>query len=301
MRKRWLIFVLFLGTLLFTVAYFNIPALIRERILLEERKASFRALGIGVKEVSSAFSGEAGIVVRDMKGGYEIVIDGDKPFPSASLAKAPIMAAYLLAAEEGRVCLDETIRLKGYHKVGGSGVLKGVKTGKSFTVEQLMELMITKSDNAATNMLIERLGFDYLNDAFKRLGLRNTNISRYMMDFKKRSKGIENYTTANDVDLLLSDIYNGRLINKEVSDRCMGLLKEQKMADRIPARLPPSTVVAHKTGLEKGICHDAGIVFAPKGDFAVTVLTRHHNKDSRPSKKFISQIAFMVYTIYSDI
>ena len=125
--------------------------------------------------------------------------------------------------------------------------------------------------------------------------MANTNLSRKMMDFSERRAGIENCTTADDIAYILDKIYHQELINNDISKKCLGLLKLQKIKDRIPAKLPPDTVVAHKTGLERGICHDAGIVFTDKGNFLICVLTRHKNKTSRLAKKFIAQISFLTY------
>lgn len=67
------------------------------------------------------------------------------------------------------------------------------------------------------------------------------------------------------------------------------------MRDRIPKRLPADTVVAHKTGLENGVCHDVGIVFTSGGDFLICVLTKHNEKTSLLAKKLIIDIAKSVY------
>ncbi|TBR19406.1 serine hydrolase, partial [bacterium] len=98
-----------------------------------------------------------------------------------------------------------------------------------------------------------------------------------------------------DMAKLLEDIYRGRVIDKSVSLKCLDILKRQKMRDRIPKYLPPDTVVAHKTGLENGVCHDAGIVFTPAGDFLICVLTRHTDKTARDAKYLIARIAKDAY------
>lgn len=270
----------------------------RKQQEFEKRKFAWDILEKNIEQEISNFKGEAGISIKDLSTDWQIIINQEKLFPSASLVKIPIMAAYFYAVKEGRIKLDEALTLRSKHKVSGLGPLKDSPSGTKFSVEKLIEIMITESDNTATNMLIDRLGFDYLNGCFKNLGLNNTNISRIMMDFKRRSEGIENYTTACDLALLLEKIYNGMLIDRAVSFKCLELLKRQKIRDRIPAKLPLDTIVAHKTGLEKGICHDAGIVFTGRGDYLTCVLTKHSDKDSKKAKEFISQVAFLVYNYY---
>ena len=267
---------------------------------LEKRKVAWNSLEQAIGNEIISFKKETSILVKDLDMDWEISFNKDKSLPSASLVKVPIMAVCFCAVDEGLIDLNQRLILKSRHKVLGSGELKHRRSGREFSIEELIGLMISESDNTAANMLIELLGFDYLNDSFKRLGLRDTNISRRMMDFKSRRQGLENYTTCQDLAYLLDRIYNNKLINKSTSLKCLELLKKQKIKDRIPAKLPDEVMVAHKTGLEKGICHDAGVVFTDKGDFLICVLTKHKNKSSKSAKGFISQIAFLTYNYYQD-
>ncbi|MBU3959190.1 MAG: class A beta-lactamase-related serine hydrolase [Candidatus Omnitrophica bacterium] len=266
----------------------------------KKQRSSWSALEAEIKRELNGFNGQAGIIVKDLKRGREILINQDELFPSASLVKIPIMAACFYAAQEGKIKLDETVQLKPSHKSSGSGILKNMPVGARFTIERLIEIMICESDNTATNILIERLGFDYLNSCFKNLGLRDTNITRKMMDFKSRKEGRENFTTVSDSVFLLERIYNEKLIRRTYSRACLEFLKKQKIRDRIPAKLPQYLVVAHKTGLEYGVCHDVGIVFTPRGDFLIGVLTSHTHKTAKLAKAFIAEVAFLAYNYYQS-
>ncbi len=246
------------------------------------------------------FNGKPSVIIKDLKRSWLISINEKAEIASASVVKIPIMAGCFYAAEEGKISLDKKITLKQRDKIGGSGILRNKKSGKTFTIKELIDLMITISDNTAANILIKLLGFDYLNICFKKFGLKDTNLSRLMMDMRSRGKGIENYTTAKDMAFILEKIYKGRLINKGLSSECLEVLKAQRSRTRIPARLPKNTVVAHKTGLEKGLCHDAGIVFTDTGDFIICVLIKHNNKNARSSKKLISNIARLSYNYYMN-
>ena len=267
---------------------------------LDVRKHAWLSLKDKVTERVGAFGQETGIVIEDLATGWRISINEDRPLPSASLAKVPIMASYFYASARDGLNLHKGLVLTRRLKAPGSGRLKYMPVGTKFAAEDLIELMIAESDNTAANMLIDYLGFDYLNNAFKRVGLKNTSIVRKMMDFRFRKAGKENFTTAGDIAFLLRQMYRGTLINKTYSERCMAFLKEQKMRDRIPAKLPDNTVVAHKTGLENGVCHDAGIVFTPKGDFLITVLTKHKYKNAAAAKKFIAHVAHDAYDYYQN-
>jgi len=243
------------------------------------------------------FQGELGLVIKDLGTGRTILRDPDRPFPSASMVKVPIMAACLKAVEEGQITLEEVLRLKRTDKVRGSGILRAAPAGTPVTVEKLLELMITDSDNTAANMLIDLLGFDYIGQAFRELGLERTNLSRKMMDFRSRANGVENYTTPRDMAGILEKMYRGTCVSSHVAEKCLAVLKEQKVNDRIPRYLPRKTLVAHKTGLEHKVCHDAGIVFAPRGDLLICVLTEG-NTGAIIAKRMIARIASRVYKLY---
>jgi len=273
----------------------------QERIVYEARKAAWKELQQRVKNEISQFTGEAGIAIKDLQTRWEFSYEKAKLFPSASLAKIPLMAACFLAADHGRIKLDRNIALKLSDKLTGSGVLKDMPAGTTFSVERLIGLMIYDSDNTATNIVTNLVGIDYLNKTFKSFGLKNTDLSRKIADYRSRDKGIENYTTAEDLALLLDKIYQRKLGNKNVSNQCISMLKLTRMNDRIPKYLPPEITIAHKTGLENGICHDAGIVFTRKGDFIIVVLTKHANANSAPSKEFIAKLSLHAYKYFEQL
>lgn len=309
MKKRFFILVLFLviipiisiGAYFGYTKYKNIQEERARQILLERRITAWKLLRVTLEKEIRNFKGEAGIVIKDLSKNWELSFNKDNLFPSASLAKIPIMSACFLAAEEGRLKLERNVALKSSDKLSGSGILKDAHPGTTFTVEELIGLMIYDSDNTASNILTNMVGIDYLNNSFKAFGLKNTNLTRKVADFYSRDKGIENYTTAEDMASILEQIYRRSLVNKDVSEKCLKLLKLQRVNDRIPKYLPVDVTVAHKTGLERSVCHDVGIVFTCKGVFLICVLTKHANSNSVPSKEFIAKVASPVYAYFEQL
>ena len=209
----------------------------------------------------------------------------------------PILAAAFQAIDSGKISLNQEETITWQDLTSGSGKIKTFKFPVRFTVGELLWFMIAYSDNTASNKIISLLGFDYINESFKKVGLKDTVLKRRMMDFTERHNGKENYTSARDIAFLLNKIYGQKLINKEFSQLAMSLLKKQHIKDRIPRYLPKDTVAAHKTGLERGIIHDAGIVFAPRGDYIICVLIKKsHNY--KAAKKFIAQLSLLTYNFY---
>lgn len=272
----------------------------QQGVVLAKRKAAWVEFKNELNREVGSYKGKAGIVVKDLRTGWKVSFNEDQSFPSASLVKIPIMAASFKAAQEGRINLDDSMILKGSYKVPGSGILKNVPAGTSIKVSRLMELMVTDSDNTAANMLIDLLGFNYINDYSRQLGLEETNLSRKMMDFRHRRMGVENYTTPEDMAYILEKIYRKQLLSDGASQECLNLLICQRYNDRLPAKLPVGTKVAHKTGLERNVCHDVGIIFAQKGDLIVCVLTKHLST-SRQSKEFIAKVALSAYNYSQKI
>ena len=227
-------------------------------------------------------------------GSFELGFKGRKQFPAASLIKLPILAAAFYAIEERKVSLEDIITISKKDITGGSGRIKALSVPRKLTFGKILELMISSSDNTAANKVIQILGFEYINHIFKKIGLSETILARRMMDFSLRSKGIENYTTALDLAYLLEKIYKKKLISRELSDLALSFLKKQKVNDRLPRYLPSGVVVAHKTGLERSIVHDAGVVFYSRGNYLIFVLVAGDPNYAK-SKKFIAQVSLLAY------
>ncbi|MCX5696828.1 MAG: class A beta-lactamase-related serine hydrolase [Candidatus Omnitrophica bacterium] len=275
--------------------------LTKEQTLLKIRKDKWENLKKAIEHKVVNFRGTAGIVVEDLDSEWEIAFNKDTLIPAASLVKIPIMLSCFYAAQDGKISLEDTASLKNSQRVSGSRALGDVPSGSVFTVKELLKPMITQSDNTAANLLIDLVGFDALNGYFKKMGLKSTNLARKMMDFKERSEGEENYTTAQDMALLLERMYHNDLLNKDVSEECLQLLGQQKINDRIPRKLPKNgTFIAHKTGLERHVCHDVGIVYTDKGNFLICVLAKHEDRFARSAKRFISDIALLTYNYYQN-
>ncbi|MFH1767907.1 MAG: serine hydrolase [Candidatus Omnitrophota bacterium] len=226
--------------------------------------------------------------------------DEQERFPAASLIKVPILAAALLAVKEKSVSLEDEFVLAKKDITPGSGVLRYGKFPKKMSFYKILKFMITRSDNTATNKVISILGDDYLNAAFKRLNLKDTELNRRIMDFTARGKGVENYISCRDLSFLFEKIYRKDLVDAAASEIMLSFLKEQKINDRIPKYLPESVTVAHKTGLEKTVVGDGGIVFCDNGDYVICVVTSDFSS-YRQAKDFIAKVSLAVYNTSKDI
>lgn len=276
---------------------------LRQKSFLRQKIKQWQNLEAEIDAVIKKFNGKAGVVIVDLENRWRIERNEDIKFPAASLIKLPLGMVVYKAIAEGKISGSEVIEIKKNDVVWGSGIIRKRSFPQSYRIDQLLALMFTVSDNTACNKIIKLLGFDYINDEMKKFGLKDTTLKRLMMDFKARKMGVDNYTTARDMARAWEALYSGKILGKKISSQLMELLKNQKARDRIPRLLPDGIVVANKTGLERNVCHDSGIIFAPNckgagfapgGDILVVVLTSDFNTFNS-AKKFISQIAFLSY------
>lgn len=261
------------------------------------REEEWAGMADELARAADAYRGNVGIYLRDLHTGRTWEYNPDRPFPSASLIKVPIMAAVFEKIRVGAITLDTQIKLTRGGRVGGSGSLKWVRDGTSLSVMEIIYKMITESDNTATKMLIDYVGMDYLAVAFARMGLERTNITEEGMSLKSGRVARENWTTAREMGGLMERIYSGELVNREASEFMLDVLKHTKSRSRLRKGLPLGWEIGHKTGLLRKSCHDVGIVFSPRGDFVIAVLTSDV-PDYASAKNFIARVAKLTYKYY---
>ncbi|MCF7916475.1 MAG: class A beta-lactamase-related serine hydrolase [Candidatus Omnitrophica bacterium] len=241
------------------------------------------------------FSGQYSLIIYEPGLlGFELSHQPALKIPAASLIKLPILAVALKAVEQNHINFNQEVIITASDITGGSGIFKRVDLPLRITFKELLSFMIIISDNSATNKVVDLLGLNYINKEFKSFGLKDTILAREMMDFVSRKKGFENYTSSRDIISILKKIYQGTLVNDQFSQFAKNLLSRQQYNDRIARFLPKGVKVAHKTGLERGVVHDAGIVYGKKQDFIISVLTEEV-RNYKKAKEFIAKITEVSY------
>lgn len=248
---------------------------------------------------SIGFDGRVAVFLKDLQKGRVWAYHADDLFPSASLIKVPIMISVFDKISRGDLSLQTRLRLQRRHRTGGSGSIKWYRDGSQFTVRQLLEKMIDESDNTATKMLIDQVGLAYLQQQFPKLGLIYTEI--YPEGLSLRNSGVtyENYTTAREMAGLLEKVYRGEAVDRYSSQLMADILKRQKSRARLAKYLPRGWEIAHKTGLLRRACHDSSIIFSPRGDYVLVVLTGQ-NRDYGTAKDFISKLGTLTFRYYDN-
>lgn len=212
----------------------------------------------------AALGGRAACIVMrlDEAAPRELVsINPDLRFPSASLIKVPLLVEVARQVEFGMLAWETRYAVSGAARVGSAGVLADLSAELRPTLHDLAHLMITISDNTASNLLLDLVGMEAVNTTMQQLGLTSTRFERRFMDFAARQAGRENWTTAGDMALLLSylciDLLPGR-------DIMLNMLLRQNDMTLLPVYWGEEVPFAHKTGGLEGILHDAGILYPPE-------------------------------------
>jgi len=198
---------------------------------------------------------------------------GNETMPSASMIKVFILALAYQDIADGTLSRNETFTLTRDNVVGGSGTLQNRAYGTRVPLKELLEKMIIDSDNTATNILIDRLGMENINAYMQAHGYHSSVLRRKMMDLAALQAGRDNLTSVKDVGLLFKRLYNGTCVSPELDAEMLGIYDQQTDNDKIPARLPEGTVVAHKTGEVSDVRHDGGIVYTSNGDYVLVIFT----------------------------
>ncbi len=267
-----------------------------------------------VRGMVGSIAGEGvavGVYAVHFGTGREIAVNPDTRFPTASTVKVPILFALYRKVAAGALDLGTRVTLEARHRTAGSGVLQDLDLGLQPTLHDLATLMITVSDNQATDMVYEAVGGDYIQQVAHEIGMANTFTPRTVrallhnlvgmdetpgedtyalnrdrlrtttpnLDGWALSVGDDNdVSTPRDMVALLTRIHAGQDPNPPSCTAMVDILKRQKFNTIIPLLLPPEIETAHKTGSIHGVRNDVGIVYAPAshgGPYAVAIMSRH--------------------------
>ena len=216
-----------------------------------------------LKELES-FPGNAGFYYEDLTTGETAEYNADMMMNAASVIKVPVMVELFRQIEAGMLKADELVEVRDADRVPICGVLTLMHSGLQATLLDLCYLMITISDNMATNLLIERLGIENINNTMRSLGIEKTVLERKLFEKRPEFAGKSNKICAGEMGRLMGAMYRGEVISKAASDAMLEILSCQQLNNKIPLLLPLDFQVAHKTGEVDGVSHDVGIVYADK-------------------------------------
>lgn len=199
----------------------------------------------------------------------EPFIYNQRQLSPASIIKLFVMVKTMQDVHDGKLALTEKITIRKKDVVGGAGVLTWYDAGQQRTVLQLLTVMITDSDNTATNILIDRVGgMKSINQYLAQCGYQDTVLAHKMMI---GNGGKKNFSSVRDLGHLLTKLYYHQLVGPEEDEIMLDILKQQHDKECFGAALPEYTL-AHKTGEVTGVYADGGIFFGQDEDFILVIL-----------------------------
>jgi D-alanyl-D-alanine carboxypeptidase (penicillin-binding protein 5/6) len=234
-----------------------------------------------------AHRGDVAVAVKHLKTGESFEHNANKPMPTASLIKFPVMIATYDAVKKGKLKLDDMIELQKEDQVPGSGILTShFSPGTKLSLRDAIHLMIVYSDNTATNLVLDRIGLPATNELMASMGCPETRVHSKVFrrdtsiaPERSRQYGLGS-TTASDMVRLAEQVYSKQLVSEEASKQMLDHLFACEDKLKVPRKLPREAKVAHKTGSVNLTRTDAGVMETPSGPIAFCILT-NNNKDQR--------------------
>jgi len=248
-----------------------------------------------------------GLYYRSLTRADSLVIDANLRFHAASTMKLPVMIQIFRDADAGLLGLDDSLTVHtafpslvdGAFVVGkedDSDSTLYALVGRNRSVRDLLERMITRSSNLATNMLIERVGAERAQGTARALGAWSIQVLRGVEDGAAYRAGLNNTTTARDLGVLLQAIATGRAASRAACDSMLAILGRQEFNEGIPVGVPAGTRVAHKTGwIGEVVYHDAAVVSPTEGGRYVLVVLTGGIKEDSVAHNLVADLSRLVY------
>jgi beta-lactamase class A len=232
------------------------------------------------------------VYYKDLNSGGWIGIREKEKFTPASLLKIPVMIAFYKIAETDPTYLNTELVYKsnGLNTIQNFTPEETLEEGKTYTINQLIEILIRYSDNNALIFLGNQIEKDKLTKIYNDLGMQDPN------DNPK-----ENVMTVKEYASFFRILYNSTYLNKEMSIKALKLLSETTYEEGIRSGVPNSVKVSSKFGerdYDENVStskqlHECGIVYHPKKPYILCIMTR--GSDFKSLTKVISEISIKVY------
>ena len=276
--------------------------------LLMQEPAKPSVLGAKLEAIAATHKGKIAVGVKNIATGEEFFLKGDDVMPTASLIKLAVMVEAFRLFEARKFNFDHKLTLTKEDTVPGAGVLTdSFSPGATFTLLDAVRLMITVSDNTATNMVLDAVTIPATNATMAKLGFPETRInakvfkgSTTSVDPARTKKYGLGSTTAREMTGLLELIATRKAVSPTASDEMLGILKKNHDNEMLVRGLPAGATFAHKTGAVSNARTDAGVLYLKGKPAVVICVLTNENADQRwlvdnDAQLVISKVGRAVY------
>ena len=235
--------------------------------------AAAQTLDERIHAALDGFQGKAWIYAKNLDTGKDYSLRADEQTRTASTIKLGIMAETFHQVAQGKLKWDDEIVLTKEKKQGGSGILFEFSDNTKIDLQTALHLMIVVSDNTATNLVLDKVGTDNVNDFMDSLGLTDIksmrkigggNESKAYADPRNKLFGLGRSSPRQMVKLI-EMMDNGHLVSKDASAEMINILKRQQYKDGIGRGVPDTIPVASKSGTLRSISTPISELFIPAG------------------------------------
>ena len=251
------------------------------------------------------------VAVHDLETGHEIFINADEAFHPASTIKVHVMMEVFHQAEEGLLTLEECLPIvNSFTSIADGSTFSLLqrddaeqmlypRIGERESIAELTRLMIVRSSNLATNILLEKIGTKNVSDFIRALGIEGLNFVRGVEDNVAFQLAMNNSATARGLTQTMKLVAEKKVVSAQASEKMIEILLGQEFNESIPALLPGSAKVAHKTGWTGDVYHDTGLVYAERArrsPYAISIMTRGFAEDQeREAHACMARISKLIY------
>ncbi len=235
-----------------------------------------------------------------LETGESVSLDGNQRFPMQSVYKFPIAMAVLAQVDQGKLKLDQKIRIEASDVVQGSRILDKKSQGMELTLAELLKYMVSESDNTASDVLLRLVGGPKIVTQYLRsLGVNDIVVANTEKELgQDPAVQYRNYATPNAAVVLLRAFDEGKGLSKSSQAILRQLMTETSTGlKRIKGLLPDGTVVAHKTGTSSTVngvtaaTNDVGLVTLPNGrHLAIAIFVSNSKANDALREEVIAKV-----------
>lgn len=274
--------------------------------LPEKQAVLWDHLRTTIADVERHLDGTLGVAILDLSSGQEYLLRPDEIFPQASSIKIAVLAELYHQSEQaahgatGKATLTDPYVVSAADLVPDSDIMGGLTPGVTrLTNRDLATMMVAVSDNAATNVLIDRVGMPNVRAFMDSLGFPHIQLRRKMMDLKAAAEGRENVATPREMMTLLERLYRGKVLGQPLQDDFFTVLATHKDS-WLPRNLPEDLRIANKPGALEGVRTDSGVVFLKNRPYVICVMTTYLGNE-RAGEEAISAISAAAYALFDRL
>ncbi len=232
-----------------------------------------------IKAEIETFRGKVWIYAKNLDTGKDYALRSDEQVRTASTIKLPIMTETFHQIAQGKISWTDEIVLTKEKKQGGSGILFEFSDDTKLDLKTAVNLMIVVSDNTATNLVLDKVGTDNVNDFMDTLGLKQTRSLRKVFGGGEAKVNSEarlklfglGVSSPRDMVKLLEMLEKGAVVSHEASAEMLAILKRQQLKDGIGRGLPDTIPSASKSGALDRLRSDVGIIYTRRGRIAMAI------------------------------